>query len=156
VRATAFLRQRLSSPSFASGRGRDPRIRLPTLPPTERRLVATTAQGACSLELTSPLVITWPRETLVGEANRSLPGKGRLGLFDVGWSRGVLLGCAIWGDALIYCLSNGGMADVVGVYVLGGCPVVDCVGTWKDFFSYTLHQSSKLLTKKQQCHLSTG
>jgi hypothetical protein len=60
----AFPRQRLSSPFtlFASGRGRDPRIRLPTLPPTERRLVATTAQGACS----SPLVITWPRETLVG------------------------------------------------------------------------------------------
>jgi hypothetical protein len=75
----------------------------------------------------------------VGEANRSLPGKGRLGLFDVGWSRGVLLGCAIWGGALIYCLSNSGMADVVGVYVLGGCPVVDCIEVGKDFFSYNLH-----------------
>lgn len=58
----------------------------------------------------------------MGEVNRSLPGKGRLGLFDVGWSRGVLLGCAIWGDALIHCLSNGGMADVVRCIYWEGVP----------------------------------
>jgi len=58
----------------------------------------------------------------MGEVDRSLPGKARLGLFDAGWSRGVLLGCAIWGDALIFSLSNDGMTDVVGYILWEGVP----------------------------------
>ena len=60
-------------------------IHLPTLSPTERRLVATTAQGACAFEPIPPLVIAWPRKTMMvanGEPERELP-------VDVGWSRGI-------------------------------------------------------------------
>jgi len=49
--ATVFLRHRLSSHLLLPG---GVRIRLPTLPPTERRLVATIAQGACFFESIFP------------------------------------------------------------------------------------------------------
>jgi hypothetical protein len=83
-------------------------IRLPTLPPTERRLVATTVQGAYFFE-PLPLLLSLGQEV---ERRLILPGKGRLGLL-MSAGLGDLLGCAIQGDALIYSLSSG-MADVAG------------------------------------------